>query len=92
MTVIILDTLTGEKFEDPEFDWDIYWWCEGNGSCDCNRMIMCYGYEDHDTTCLGCNRFLIVDFMGDPEGLERRELLQLMNQGYPQELISKHIP
>ncbi|HYH63940.1 MAG TPA: hypothetical protein VD866_04510 [Urbifossiella sp.] len=42
------------------------WWCEGNGSCDCNRALACGVAEWDNTYCLGCNRFIILDDAGQP--------------------------
>lgn len=71
MIPTFLDLKTGKtaKGDDQSF----YWWTEGNGSCDCSRVIAFEekdveeiytsgGYQD---TCLGCRRFLAIDVEGE---------------------------
>jgi hypothetical protein len=40
----------------------LYYWEDGNASCDCNRSIWLYGYDSED--CLDCNadeNIILVD-------------------------------
>jgi hypothetical protein len=63
------------------FDMSVYWWTEGNGSCDCNRAAA-FGEElvqefeerihrEHPelhegaSLCYGCMRFIAIDVEGD---------------------------
>lgn len=101
MIVTILDTKTGEVRTCAEWcsknDFDLYWWSEGNGSCDCNRAIAFNGgdsalYEEQqkalgleDNTCLGCHRWLIVGVQGDTDGINVRRAIAMCNQGYSRE-------
>jgi hypothetical protein len=79
---LILDTVTkkaawSDHARTPED------WAEGNHSCDCNR------YPDPDPNgectgyCLGCKRFLIIGYDGDPQGYT----LYDFNRGYPEDLL-----
>lgn len=43
MIVKFLDTETNETAW-SFYPLDIYWWSEGNGSCDCNRAVL-FGHE-----------------------------------------------
>jgi hypothetical protein len=70
----------------------VYWWTEGNGSCDCNR-VYAFGKklvdEIEDTnepnTCFGCKRFLCIDITGNLEGNNKQDLINMMNREYPEE-------
>lgn len=75
----LLDTLTGERavevrdswgHDDDEVIYDdrniLYWWTEGNGSCDCNRALALYrqyGF-DLDVEC-GDDRFVLERLVVD---------------------------
>ena len=86
MKVVILDTQTGErKTTDESFDWDAYWWAEGNGSCDCNREIPFVGLDFSDCFCKGAKRYLIV------EAESKEYSLDEYNSDYPAELKEKHL-
>ena len=107
MKVTLLDTKTGErrdcsdKHGDVEFD--VFWWQEGNGSCDCNRALLFdRNGENHseeqrlalgveENICLGCRRWLIVDVSGNLEGMTREQVLVDANTGYPAELVALHV-
>lgn len=82
IAVTILDTATGELRRTPAI-FGHRWWAEGNGSCDCNRIIMDppfpYGGE-----CAGRRRYLIVDAEGGHP-------VSAYNQGYPAELVAAHL-
>ena len=49
-------------------DQSVYWWTEGNGACDCNR-VLAFGLKHLDAgkinVCLGCKRFIAIDVEGD---------------------------
>ena len=93
----IRDLETGEQRALPGWDWPVYWWMEGNGSCDCNRAIAMGADEvmherqrrehpelqEHQQYCYGTKRFIAVDVHGDMEGLPKAEIIAAMNSGYP---------
>jgi hypothetical protein len=84
MRVTILDTQTGEKkTTDETFDFDAYWWAEGNGSCDCNREIPFVGLEMSNPC--RTERYLIVEAESDEYSLEE------YNSDYPAGLKEKHL-
>ncbi len=105
MKVTLLDTKTGERRNcsdwPAETEFSVYWWLEGNGSCDCNRAhAFDRQGEDHGeeqrhvlglakNVCLGCTRWLIVDVGGDLEGMTRDQVLAEANSGYPKNLKKK---
>ena len=98
MNVLLLDTKTGIRKYSNEWsdvDFSVYWWTEGNGSCDCNRALV-FDIEDNNHTnsgmCLGTNRFLVVDVSGDLEGHSKEEILKTINQEYPANLTTKYLP
>lgn len=86
MNLTILDTFTGEshKIENSPYDHE-YWWADGNGSCDCNRLIFCGNEPDEDGYCILSKRFLITE---NSLGIPFDEI----NQHYPQELRDKYRP
>jgi len=84
--VTILDTTTGEQY-DGTIDASVFWWTEGNGSCDCNRGLMKDGI--HVFPC-GNVRFLIIDATGDMEGHTKTEILEMANSGFPQNLLEQY--
>lgn len=67
--VRILDRETGViHVAAPYFDGNsAYWWCEGNGSCDCNRMTACGIEYGEEGVCALCYRFLVVGDDGKPK-------------------------
>src|SRR3990167_5078252 len=100
MKVTLLDTTTGERRDCSGFcdgmEFSVYWWLEGNGSCDCNRAIAFnMDSEDHrhpinsegNAVCLGRNRWIIVDVSGDLEDMTREQVMAEVNIGYPEELL-----
>jgi hypothetical protein len=99
MYVTVLDTQTGETKEST-YDSTLFWWSEGNGGCDCNRVLL-WGEEleaqQHQLTgtpeghCLGAKRFLVVSAKGDLEGLTEEESVAMINGDYPEDLIVKHL-
>lgn len=46
MIVTFRDNKTG-KIETSDYPFSIWWWGEGNGSCNCNRQTL-FGIEDLD--------------------------------------------
>jgi hypothetical protein len=78
----------------------MFYWGNGNGSCDCNRSLAFSGLI-HDqqatalgldeNTCLGAERFLIIDLEGDFQSRPRDEALIEVNSDYPQVLIDKFV-
>ncbi len=80
MKITILDTETGAKTHVSIFN--RRYLEEGNGSCDCNRELLC-GLDTNEGTCLGCKRFLVIEC--DDGGS-----LVALNEGYPKELLEKH--
>lgn len=97
MIPTLLDTKTGQIVV-PGEDWDssLYWWAEGNGSCDCNRAIA-MGIEDElqeelglaDNICLGSTRIIAIDVTGDLEGFSKEGVLDEINESYPKEVSVK---
>ena len=109
MKVTLLDTKTGERRDCSDWhdgaEFGVYWWSEGNGSCDCNRALAFDLTEDEDyqeeqrlalglerNTCLGAERWLIVDVHGDLEGQTRDQVLAEANGDYPDGLAVRHKP
>ena len=85
MRVILLDTVTGERrATDESFDYSAFWWAEGNGSCDCNRELI-FGRDSRRGTCLGCERYLIVNAESDEYTLEE------YNEDYSEELVRRFL-
>ncbi len=92
----ILDTKTGqtETFQsDDGFEFSVFWWTEGNGSCDCNREFGTADEEDDDLTpeeieawphICRRRRFVAIDVGGNLEGYGKAEIPQMMNQKYPE--------
>lgn len=90
MIPIILDTQTGLTYEYTS-ELPVRWWIEGNGSCDCNRSIICnVTTVDEDIQCK-YERFLIIDVLGDLEVYTKKEIIELCNGEYPAELVEKYI-
>jgi hypothetical protein len=58
VSVTVLDTKTREKRQ-SNWLFSEWWWCEGNGCCDCNRELL-FGRETVKGVCLGTKRYLIV--------------------------------
>lgn len=92
----ILDTQTNERKVLGDWDASVFWWVEGNGSCDCNRAIA-MGHEELEnqdgdqSVCFGHNRFIAVDVHGDFEGLDKADILRMMNEDYPHALVAQHL-
>lgn len=84
MKVKLLDTETGETIVEED-DSSIWYWLEGNGSCDCNREL---AFREAIPTgiCLGCKRFLVIDVDGDLDGYSREEFIEEANREYPESL------
>ncbi len=104
MNVIVLDTITGQKIESEQThfkDYDIWWWTEGNGGCDCNRAMMFTDdiddameaqmreanpeLKEHQSYCYGEKRFLVVAV--DP--MPKSYTLLDFNDGYSDSILTK---
>lgn len=73
--VHLLDTETGKRavyqhdYEYPEGEtFDTYLWEEGNYSCDCNRALFFYGYEDGENYLCGDSRFVVEKIVNRETG------------------------
>lgn len=76
------DLLTGK--EATGFPMSLFWWADGNGSCDCNRLhVFERAYPEHELTpheaeceqtseCRGCRRYVVV---GLSQGAELQSAL-----------------
>ena len=85
MKLTYFDIKTGKTYK-GEFDWSLFSWSKGNGSCDCNRSIECgikeeFGDPDR---CFGSTRLIAVDIDGDLEGHTKEEALSFINESYLQ--------
>lgn len=104
ITPIFKDLKTGATAPgDPA---SIFWWTEGNGSCDCNRACFLGKDEEMEAAmrlahpdllplqsyfwCWGCKRFIAVDVTGDFEGMTKEAVLKALNEGYPADIEGKH--
>lgn len=78
----ILDTVTGDIKAciggTPEFS--VFWWTEGNGSCDCNRYVA-MGYTEANPCTW--SRFLIIGAKGNLEEETEEEIVRMANSAYP---------
>ena len=84
ITVTLLDTQTGERADADHGS--LWYWTEGNGSCDCNRELV-FGHGDvGSSTCLGGRRYLVVDATNAPWD----EPLHWYNREYPRKLLESH--
>jgi len=89
MRVIILDTQTGISHEVGDGQ-SSYYWTDGNGSCDCNRRLLCSVESDKpDGVCEGHERFLISRVLSVEEGDTACTLAEL-NEHYPATLKKRH--
>jgi len=83
---LFLDLRTGKTARGD--DMSVFWWTEGNGSCDCNRAIA-FG-ESHGAgkhTCLGTKRYVAIDVEEtakdrNEEALTKEQVLTAMNAEY----------
>lgn len=68
MIPTFLDLRTGKTAKGT--DMSFFWWTEGNGACDCNRLLA-FGLQHLDVGeggfCLGNKRFVAIDVEGDLE-------------------------
>ena len=94
MTLTLLDTQTGETV-DVDSQFSAFWWAEGNGACDCNRINKFPAAEhklevaqrqahpelqEWQSLCYGCERILIIAAESDEYTLDE------FNEDYPQAL------
>jgi len=64
MIVVFKDTSTGCIVQ-SDYPFDIYWWSEGNGACDCNRAAL---FEDRDIDCGDSPyRYIAIDILDHPD-------------------------
>ena len=94
----LLDTKTGELIIATEMTSSLFWWADGNGSCDCNRAILFNKEQEvhkelaiDENHCLGHTRFIVVDVHGDFADLKitKQQAIEEMNGCYPQELLNE---
>ena len=82
------DCETGQETKTPEWwAYDVWYWVEGNGSCDCNRSLICGKRQEMEErlgsgVCFGCHRFVAIEVEGDLEGWKQEELIAEMNREY----------
>lgn len=90
MTVIIFDYSTGEVHE-VSVSVPLFYFTEGNGSCDCNREWLC-GHKRTASAkfCIGCKRYVIVG-ASDLEDAPTDDFLNSINEDYPKELVNKAV-
>lgn len=93
----LLDTKTGKTVVAEKFDGTLFWWADGNGSCDCNR---CLAFEDRqvyeelteeygENVCFCNERFIVIDVHGDLEGTSKEDVIAEMNSGYDPKLLER---
>lgn len=80
-TILDLKTGKSKKCTHTFSIFDVWWWTEGNGSCDCNR-ILAMGHDWDDFERCECRRFILVDVDGDFEGWTKEEILAEANLEY----------
>lgn len=92
----LLDTKTGKRVIAKGMDYSLFWWTEGNGSCDCNRAIAIGNDVENEMTiefgagcCFGNSRIVAIDVHGDLEGISKEQILREMNDEYPETLKEK---
>lgn len=80
-----LDLVTGRTVTADEHmsGFTLYWWADGNGSCDCNRAIL-FDDEGSDGVCCGSKRYVAVDVDID-DADEKADALDWMNSSYADE-------
>lgn len=80
-----LDIVTGKTVTVDQYmsGFDLWWWADGNGSCDCNRGLL-FDDANDESVCCGAHRYVAVDV--DIEDADAKaEALDLMNHSYPDE-------
>jgi hypothetical protein len=79
-----LDLRTGKTAKGYEAS--VFWWTEGNGSCDCSRCTVFPDVTDtawRDGICYGHRRFVAIDVEGSLEDAPSKEhVLRCMNAEY----------
>lgn len=92
LTPTFLDLRVGDIAKSP-YGASLWWWTEGSGGCDCNRVAgfpdIDDDYEggDHDETgrCKGCERYVAIDIESDDGPLDdatKIELCAELNEDY----------
>lgn len=89
MNVELYDTKTGRTGV-SDYDHSLWWWSEGNGSCDCNRAHLIGDDIYREMTaqfgkniCMGSSRIIAVNVSGDLEGETKESALLMINDDYP---------
>lgn len=82
-SVTLLDTITLKTTKVDDFT--AFWWAEGNGECDCNRILFLELRDPGSTGCIGCRRVLITEWTGNNGGYTD------FNDGYPKDLKQKYV-
>jgi hypothetical protein len=83
---MFLDIVTGKTVAVDQYmsGFDLWWWSEGNGSCDCNRELLFKPDAECDGVCLGAHRYVAVDVdIADADA--KADAIELMNSSYPDE-------
>lgn len=90
--VTLVDNATEHCWQEEEAFFGTYWWTEGNGSCDCNRLPTTDQELDLEKSdpirlshCKGCQFAVIVAV----EPLIEGYTLADFNQHYPPEVVEK---
>ena len=106
MNVTVIDTVTGEKVSSDQTQFkgegfDAWWWTEGNGGCDCNRMEMFADeiesemdaqmrkdnpeLKEWQSYCYREKRFIVIAVEPMPDGYTLLDF----NDGYPEITLTK---
>jgi hypothetical protein len=85
MIPTFLDLRTGKTAKGD--DMSVFWWTDGNGTCDCNRLIAFGERLPATADCLGCKRFVAIDVEEtakdrNEEVLTKEQALIALNAGY----------
>lgn len=99
MIPIIIDLVTKQHTKASDFtNDDLFWWADGDGSCDCNRAL-CFDAEvdkelekQHGDHCYGSTRFVVVDVIDDTGFLKdncKEQVVAEMNSEYDDKLIDE---
>lgn len=84
MKILDLEEFTIYPVAGHWLQFDEAWWVDGNGSCDCNRALVCDIDHGEDGICSGQWRFVLI--RDDETGL-----LPGFNDGYPQERLREAV-
>lgn len=88
MRIKLKDIKTGVEVW-SKMDANLFWWAEGNGSCDCNRALEFDDSVDEELAsiygegyCYGSERLIAVDIDGDHECASKAEAIAAINHTY----------